>query len=121
VCDGDIDCWNGGIDEQHCIQLEMNECQDNEYRCRNGQCIPNDFLQDNYFTPDCLDTTDEDIESWILIRKAKIIKHFTDYIQTSAEGEAFLEKKFVADEETSPGVGMVFASYYCHSIDPYWH
>jgi hypothetical protein len=58
VCDGHIDCW-GNDDEQHCSQLEMAECQEDEYRCRNGQCIPEDFLRDNYFTPDCLDTTDE--------------------------------------------------------------
>jgi hypothetical protein len=47
----------------------MNECQENEYRCRNGQCIPDDFVQDDYYTPDCLDTTDETITQWSIISK----------------------------------------------------
>lgn len=27
---------NGGVDEKHCWQLEMNDCQNNEYKCYNG-------------------------------------------------------------------------------------
>jgi len=36
ICDGKIDCMNGGVDEKHCWQLEMNDCQNNEYKCYNG-------------------------------------------------------------------------------------
>jgi hypothetical protein len=39
----------------------MNECSDNEYRCFNGQCIPQEFLRDDSRNPDCLDGTDEPI------------------------------------------------------------
>jgi len=59
ICDGKIDCLDGGFDEIHCWQLEINECMDNEYRCYNGQCISNDFYQDFTDIPDCLDGTDE--------------------------------------------------------------
>jgi hypothetical protein len=59
ICDGKIDCHDGGLDEEQCWQLEMNECQDNEYRCTNGQCIPQSFYLDDYLTPDCLDESDE--------------------------------------------------------------
>lgn len=59
ICDGKIDCINNGIDEQDCDQLEVNECNEKEYRCHNGQCIPEDFLSDNLFNPECLDMTDE--------------------------------------------------------------
>ncbi|CAF3879303.1 unnamed protein product [Rotaria magnacalcarata] len=41
--------------------LEENECEPNEYRCFNCQCIPEIFLSDNVFTPDCIDRTDEDL------------------------------------------------------------
>ena len=47
ICDGKIDCLDGGFDEEHCWQLEINECKDNEYRCKNGQCIPKSFYQDD--------------------------------------------------------------------------
>ena len=56
ICDGRIDCLNGGIDEAQCIDLEINECDENQYRCYNGLCIPKEFLGDG--TPECLDQTD---------------------------------------------------------------
>ncbi|CAF4011362.1 unnamed protein product [Rotaria magnacalcarata] len=59
VCNGQIDCIDGGFDEEYCWQLEINECSDNEYRCANGQCIPKPFFQDDTYLPDCLDGTDE--------------------------------------------------------------
>ena len=39
VCNGKNDCLNGGHDEEYCWELETNECEENEYRCKNGQCI----------------------------------------------------------------------------------
>jgi hypothetical protein len=63
ICDGKVDCIGEGLNEEHCDQLEINECEDNEYRCHNGQCIPEDFLGDNPLNPDCLDRTDEPIHS----------------------------------------------------------
>jgi hypothetical protein len=62
ICDGRIDCFGDGIDEINCIELEMNECEKNEYRCRNGMCVPEQFLNDNPRNPDCLDRTDENDE-----------------------------------------------------------
>ena len=60
ICDEHIDCLNDGADEEHCWQLTINECHADEYRCRNGQCIPNTFLYDEaYRAFDCLDKTDE--------------------------------------------------------------
>ncbi|CAF4372149.1 unnamed protein product, partial [Rotaria magnacalcarata] len=40
ICNGYRDCIDSEIDEEHCWQLEYNECKDNEYQCKNGQCIP---------------------------------------------------------------------------------
>jgi hypothetical protein len=37
--------------------LEMNECEDDEYRCANGMCIPEEYWIDGTF--DCMDWTDE--------------------------------------------------------------
>ncbi|CAF1410014.1 unnamed protein product [Adineta steineri] len=59
ICNGEIDCLDGGIDEEYCWQLEINECNDNEYRCTNGQCVPKAFFQDDKYFPDCLDGSDE--------------------------------------------------------------
>ena len=60
VCDGKIDCIDGGHDEDLCWLLEINDCDDKtEYRCQNGLCIPLAFLQDDEMNSDCLDRTDE--------------------------------------------------------------
>ncbi|CAF1606602.1 unnamed protein product [Rotaria magnacalcarata] len=59
ICDGKIDCMDGGLDEEHCWQLEINNCEEDEYRCRNGQCIPYTFFRDDHVVPDCLDGSDE--------------------------------------------------------------
>jgi hypothetical protein len=59
ICDGKIDCPIDGADEENCFELEMNECAENEYRCHNGLCVPESFLNDSPFNPDCLDRTDE--------------------------------------------------------------
>ncbi|UJR17513.1 hypothetical protein I4U23_004408 [Adineta vaga] len=59
ICDGKIDCLDGNYDEEHCWQLELNECELNEYQCTIGQCIPNEFVQDNRINSDCLDRSDE--------------------------------------------------------------
>jgi hypothetical protein len=56
VCDGRIDCLNGSVDEAQCFDLEINECNETEYRCHNGLCIPKEFLEDD--KPQCLDQTD---------------------------------------------------------------
>ncbi|CAF4595144.1 unnamed protein product [Rotaria sp. Silwood2] len=59
ICDGQVDCLDDEFDEEHCWQLEINECNDNEYRCTNGQCIPQSFFRDDINTHDCLDGSDE--------------------------------------------------------------
>lgn len=56
ICDGKWDCVNGD-DEKDCWQLEINDCSEEEYRCRNGLCIPIGFAFDFEF--DCLDNSDE--------------------------------------------------------------
>jgi len=46
-----------GVDEDHCEVLEFNECEDDEYRCANGMCIPEQYWLDGDY--DCTDWTDE--------------------------------------------------------------
>ncbi|CAF4785517.1 unnamed protein product, partial [Rotaria socialis] len=69
ICDGKIDCIDGGRDEENCWQLEINECGNDEYRCVNGQCIPKRFFHDDPSIPDCLDRTDELSSTHILAKK----------------------------------------------------
>lgn len=46
-----------GIDEDHCEDLEYNECEENEYRCEDGLCIPEEYWLDGQY--DCSDKSDE--------------------------------------------------------------
>ncbi|CAF1056918.1 unnamed protein product [Rotaria sordida] len=59
ICDGKIDCLDGGNDEFGCEELITNECKEDEFRCSNGFCIPKEFFSDETFGPDCMDSSDE--------------------------------------------------------------
>ncbi|CAF0915257.1 unnamed protein product [Adineta steineri] len=62
ICDGKIDCLDGGEDEKHCLELDLNICEENEYQCRNGMCVNKIFLLDerySFISPECLDQSDE--------------------------------------------------------------
>jgi hypothetical protein len=59
ICDGKIDCIGDGFDEEQCGQIEIHQCNENEYQCSNGQCIPKPFYNDDRNIPDCLDQSDE--------------------------------------------------------------
>ncbi|CAF3774706.1 unnamed protein product [Rotaria sp. Silwood1] len=58
ICDGRIDCFNDGVDESQCFELEINECNENENRCHNGLCIPKTFWDGDYGEAECLDKSD---------------------------------------------------------------
>jgi hypothetical protein len=57
ICDGTINCKNGEDEPAECMLLETNECENDQYRCRYGSCIPKTFLMD--FSYDCMDLSDE--------------------------------------------------------------
>jgi hypothetical protein len=48
ICNGHQDCLNG-LDEENCDKLEYNECEEDEYRCANGMCIPEEYWLDGEF------------------------------------------------------------------------
>ena len=57
ICDGIQNCLEGK-DEENCDRLEMNQCdEEEEYRCTNGMCIPEEFFLDGDL--DCFDWSDE--------------------------------------------------------------
>ncbi|CAF2394796.1 unnamed protein product [Rotaria sp. Silwood2] len=76
-----------GLDEDYCETLEFNECKNDEYRCENGMCIPDEYWLDGDF--DCMDWTDESdtiIESGIgCFNSPSFIcdEHFCPYNQWS--------------------------------------
>ena len=51
INDGMQRCVNG-YDEENVDKLEFNECEDNEFRCTNGMCIPEEFWLDG----ECLES-----------------------------------------------------------------
>jgi hypothetical protein len=62
ICDGVQQCMSG-YDKENCDKLEFNECQDDEYRCANGMCIPQEYFLDSQY--DCLDLSDEKKREYI--------------------------------------------------------
>ncbi|CAF4055904.1 unnamed protein product [Adineta steineri] len=65
ICDGKVNCLDGGEDEKHCVELEINQCEENEYQCQNGMCVNEEFFSDEGISserissPECLDGSDE--------------------------------------------------------------
>ena len=62
ICDGTVDCFDEGTDEQSCFDLEINECSDDEFRCHIGVCISQEFWDDGEGETDCLDRSDGAVE-----------------------------------------------------------
>ncbi|CAF1384324.1 unnamed protein product [Adineta steineri] len=58
VCNEHVDCL-GGEDEAQCYKMELNECAENQFRCHNGLCIPDDLWKNGLGNTDCLDRSDE--------------------------------------------------------------
>ncbi|CAF1447441.1 unnamed protein product, partial [Didymodactylos carnosus] len=59
ICNGIIDCFNNSLDEENCLELELNECDNQtEYRCQNGMYIPKSFSFDTRIS-DCMYGSDE--------------------------------------------------------------
>jgi hypothetical protein len=48
ICDGHQQCENGR-DEENCDKLEFNECEEDEFRCINGMCIPEEYWLDGKY------------------------------------------------------------------------
>ena len=54
-CDGWTQCDNSE-DEKDC---PIRECNEDEWRCNDGQCIAEELKCDMWSTPDCQDGSDE--------------------------------------------------------------
>ncbi|CAF3694043.1 unnamed protein product [Adineta steineri] len=64
VCNAHVDCL-GGEDEAECYKMELNECEENQFRCHNGLCISDVFWENGLSDADCLDRSDELYGSYI--------------------------------------------------------
>ena len=63
ICDGNVDCFDDGLDEEFCFEMEVNECTDEEYRCHNGLCISQELWEDGAGDTDCLDRSDKSMDT----------------------------------------------------------
>ncbi|CAF4223155.1 unnamed protein product, partial [Adineta steineri] len=66
VCNGIIDCFDEGSDEENCFDMEINECEENEYRCHNGLCISGELWEEGEGDADCLDRSDEVLDAFYI-------------------------------------------------------
>jgi hypothetical protein len=57
-----VDCFDEGADEESCFDMEINECNEDEYRCHNGLCISQELWEDGMGDTDCLDRSDRAID-----------------------------------------------------------
>jgi len=73
-----------GIDEDHCEELEYNECEENEYRCEDGSCIHKQYWLDGQY--DCSDKSDE--------------QNLNDYFLNEDECP-LASSQFICDESTT--------------------
>ncbi|CAF1595456.1 unnamed protein product [Didymodactylos carnosus] len=81
-----------GIDEDNCGNLEYNECENDEYRCRNRVCIDAQYLLDSDY--DCPDWSDEQIDSVLHDINAcpvKLSLNCDEGFFSSADGEIITE------------------------------
>ncbi|CAF1503122.1 unnamed protein product [Adineta ricciae] len=78
ICDGVVNCLDGNFDEEHCWQLELNECEQNEYQCVMGQCIPIEFFYEGRTSYDCLDGSDENLSTSIIRSDPDFSSDFID-------------------------------------------
>ena len=90
LCDGVQQCM-AGLDEENCDILEANECDEDEYRCMNGLCIPDEYFLDGEF--DCLDWSDE-------------LQYYDDWKCASEEASAQCDDRYCPPNEWSCGDGQ---------------
>ena len=64
ICDGKCDCFDECQDEMNCWQLEESECYKDEFRCRNGQCVPREIKSEEGTLMGCLDKSELHPKYW---------------------------------------------------------
>lgn len=111
ICDGECDTISGD-DELYCDQIEMNTCEMNQFRCRNGLCIDREFLFDGQ--GDCTDLSDE--QSLLIIRKYNNFQ--TCYEQANFDcDEHWCGHEMIScgDGECIPWFQRFWNEYDCHN------
>ncbi|CAF1208087.1 unnamed protein product, partial [Didymodactylos carnosus] len=121
VCDGIINCQDA-TDEFNCHLLEFNKCDADEFQCRNGMCIPKEFLYNVAF--DCMDLSDEQ----------ELSKSYTIFDFCSTESKIECDERLCRKDQFSCGDGQCIhwsalinhengcknsrdAAYLCETVD----
>ncbi|CAF0759208.1 unnamed protein product [Adineta steineri] len=55
VCNGIVDCFDEGLDEEYCFDMKINDIGENEYRCYNGLCTSSELQEEGEGDADGLD------------------------------------------------------------------
>ncbi|CAF4037537.1 unnamed protein product, partial [Rotaria sp. Silwood2] len=102
ICDGVQQCMLG-LDEENCDKLEFNECENDEYRCMNGMCIPEEYFLDGEF--DCLDWSDK-------------IQYYDDKNCTIEEASVQCDDRICPPNQWSCGDGQCILDRFYFQISP---
>ncbi len=98
-----------GIDEDRCDELEYNECEENEYRCQDGSCIPEEYWLDGQI--DCSDESDEQTNNARLLED-----HHCPLTPSQFEcDEATAHYKYFACGDGQFTLETLFGSLYCYN------
>ena len=103
ICDGQQNCMNG-IDEENCDLLELNECEENEYRCLDGSCIAEEYWLDGEFTSEnvSLARRVQILFSYVLLQKTINLRLFSISLEIKLKFNDAYSWNFTGRERAFP-------------------
>ncbi|CAF3944718.1 unnamed protein product [Adineta steineri] len=64
VCNGIVDCFDEGLDEEYCFDMKATDIGENEYRCHNGLCTSSELQEEGEGNADRLHRSNEVLDGF---------------------------------------------------------